>query len=80
MQQIATVDALEVGDVVQVSGNGIDIEREVVATDTDEWKGGSYARLAGNDVAYRLVEKNLHPLQSGDKMHLNGHGTVVVER
>lgn len=78
--QITDVNELAEGDEVTVTGNGVDETREVVQVFEDDWKGRTTARLAGGDFAYRLANKNEHPLQSNDKMHLNGVGTVTVER
>jgi len=78
--KVTQVDDLATGDRVRVHGNGINTTREVTAVDEDSWKDGRYARLSGTDVAYRLKEKRDHPLQTGDAMHLNGVGTVAVER
>lgn len=76
--EINSIEELETGDKVNVSGNGLDITSEVEVIEGSSWTGKKTAYLAPKDGYTASLTDTDHPLQSdGIKANV---GAVTVER
>lgn len=79
MEEITTIEDLEEGDVVQVTGNGLDITSTVSVISYSSFKNSKTAMLEPSDgLTITLSDNTGPPLQNeGIQSHV---GSVTVKR